>query len=1544
MSFPPSSLGASINTGVTTSENVNLQGNVGLNSNDSLTQTSRNAANSFLNSSILLNEPLKANDEILIKSYILGEKSPTIKKTEGLELILSIENNKQNILTREVLENIKNYKIEINKNLYEKLENKADQLFSLNDNNSKFINSFFNSIKDFDSIETNIENGIEEKTKKIKENNFESILKKYVLEENNSSKYFNKITNHLISNMNKENESKYIIESEAIKEMSYNSESSAISFLNKDFFEKHNLITLSINNDNEYTKEIRSTTNDMIIQNIVTMIRNLYFVSPGSLIGNYKNEKFITTNYDTESLICFKYEVDNFNIFKNINFNEDIIDIDIITNNSILKENTNSHLASCRQVFLDSTISVLNGIQYLPSELTRYVNETMIENLKSANHIKSYEFGTNPNAIFHPHEVTVAKEVNKLYTGNFFDIDLAKLDVIKDLGTFSLLGAMLFGSGESNVVIDLFKENYVHKQNNEIIYKYKYPITTYVNNRDNHSGQIRSSNYLNIDYDGVSHIDSLEYKIKLDSFVKKQKLKHLKTKKINLDFCKQLIENIKKTSLKNKMISYSKNNNELLSVVSESNDIFKLLFTVDDDSVYSHIDLLSNHTIDNTSFLGIDSMKKNEVDINKDYESVRSNLKALFANYYTNNAFISSSRLFKEILSSVVNEARTSDDIEYEDFNLTQILYFNFFKKDFSDNNDVKDLVCERFIKKAIQLDTVSSRNFRKSNKLKSYAYDINSILEEDFDNTSKSEMSSYIDKVLASSEKLKILKANIFGAKNLNNLKLITDYKRVSNSNFTVSGYDSDYNMNLYSLSSIINFNILPNYCMLYNFTSGGVFNEDANVSYHIDKDNGLIESIVYGGLNDGTGERSVIKENYYINRNDSIFDVTKSEHIQNKLTPKLCKSDTNRENHEFPFVVIEDCFDKIFKSENSKSYVFYKLIDIIQDLLRLNIENYEKLSFSSEDDISSFLDENKHLKSEISTLIELFSKIYLIYSARLQRIQALKIFNWQKKDISHGPAGRGNNVNFSYNGIISKHSNVFNRFKNVMDLNNTTDNINIITREQSEDAVKDIRELCDIFENNSDTLLQNLHVESTQASWKTHITVHLYNIMQSLFLSDTSQAFTFDVINGFINHQRFIIESERDDVTSSESFNMIEELSRDAVEEIENNFYNLFYINNLSKRLTNISLKNKINNNLFLNSFENNGNDFYKNLSIFKNSKNSIKESIENTGNTFHNDIFSKEVFLSNPIDFLNSNISSFGIKSKLLNNYSYDTIIKISVSIVDKFNLNNFYIPKVFIFSPMITDTLYLTRNMLNTSNISNINSLSSVLCVYNIKENIKNRLGLFNFQDLLIDNTHFLVSVLKSKFSLNDDDAFSLFKHLIYCHLGSNELAKMTSNIYNIDNISNYKEKKPIDSNIFDLVNNLGEKQFFDIFDSNKDLVFDDFILDENNKYRVPLGYDTIEKNNVVYSLLNNLNNLSSSESIEEFILNEYYDIYNIAINPKSFYFVDTALNNNRESAETNSLQNILNKILNVDEFVNNNKLESSSLEIDNFNIIFKTEIL
>ena len=99
---------------------------------------------------------------------------------------------------------------------------------------------------------------------------------------------------------------------------------------------------------------------------------------------------------------------------------------------------------------------------------------------------------------------------------------------------------MLFGNSANNadnVANRIFKENYLERSN-EIIYRFKSPITTYQNNSSarNNKGTITASDRFNLDDSSIHYIDDLYTKNKIDNFVKKQKINFLKNSDLDLQF------------------------------------------------------------------------------------------------------------------------------------------------------------------------------------------------------------------------------------------------------------------------------------------------------------------------------------------------------------------------------------------------------------------------------------------------------------------------------------------------------------------------------------------------------------------------------------------------------------------------------------------------------------------------------------------------------------------------------------------------------------------------------------------------------------------------------------------------------------------------------------------------------------------------------------------------------------------------------------------------------------------------------------------------
>ena len=1495
--------------------------------------------------------------ESKLKNFISGESLPSNEKIE-VDLVFSIENNKNNILNEDIIKSIKDYNSEIIENFYENVENKSSMLLLVNDNEEKYFSNFFNEVLNFSNLKNKISEAITEKTEKIKVNNFETLLKNYIFN-GGTNDLFNLVSSNFVNNINTQHQKNIKIFNKVLSYDKVQKTLPAQIDLNS-FLKKHCFFETSISTDQE-SKDIRSIINDVNIQNLVTMIRNLFFMSPNTHIGNYFQEEgknFI--NLEKENLRVFTSEDNNISYFNYINNNK--TDIDSFLEGNNLKQIPESELTYSRGLSLNSSIDEVSGKQYITDNVKNYVNDVMIEKLKNVNHIKQSNYSNL--GFFTPTSVVAAKETNKIFTGNFFDVNLSQYDVTKDIGIgelssyilLSALGVNIdFPESVDNIANNLFIENYRNKSN-EIIYRFNSSITKYenkANNRDN-KGTISSSDRFNLDDSSIYYLNDLYLKNKVDSFVKSQKLNLIKNNDINLQFANDIVNNIKNSSIQKKLLSYCRNDKENISVLNSENQIFKLFFTEDEENentFYSHIDIASNHKIDDSIFKGLDEMKLLDIEANDEYLQIGDNIKKLISLYYQENNFFSSSLFFKNIIESILNEINVIEDIDYEENNLTQTLYFNFFKKDYNKNNDAKKIIAERFIKKAIQLDSVSSSSFKRNNSLKSFSYLYEDVLQDDFNEDSKESIKSYIDAVLETSEKLKKIKSSVFSYSNIVNLKRVSDYKRISNMSFINDGYSSELDINLFSVSAILNLNLLPNYCMLYNFKSGGIFEEDAKVLYDIENKNKVLKSTEFGDINQETGEREIVSTKYFVDRSIDEFDVTNSSEILVKVTPKLCLNDEKRKDHAFPYIIIKDNFEKIFNNSKYSSFAFGKIIEIIQDMLRMSVKDYLNLSINDEVDIDAIIANNSDLINEVISLLEIYSDFYLIYSSRIQRLHALKIFNWQKKEIANSVFVNGTNNSFPLNGIVSKHSSVYSNFKDVMSLSNS-DNVSIIDKEEVLECFKDLKELVDEFTQNSTSYLNNTLIDYSAENFKTHITYLCKNIIHSLYLSDFAQAINFDLINGFLNHQNKIIISDREEISSSEKFDELKQLgvSEDFVIDLEENFYDMFYLNRLSKNISYMSIKNNANYNYINDCYKNIGSNFHKNKDIFEKLKkhklemsNSLSSQIENNYN------LQNYTFFENKKEYLNSSFKTFALRNDNLKNKNSKSIIKIKVSIIDKFNLNRLYMPKIYLFSPLITNTNQFTQSLLIDNNIS---VSRKKIGFFNSKNNLLTRTNIQNIESLLDTDVLNLKSIIKNKFkSITTEDASLLYRYLISCHVSSFEIENILKYCYSI-NISQNIYKSKISKNTFSLVDSLTEKQFFDVFNFRKEDILNNIIYnEEEDNYMLPKRSNIIKHKCLAYDTLMKLENMSSLAEIENIKERSYYDFYNIAINPSQFYFIDSISDNKNlqeeilQENEIKDIEKVFAKINNLDNFKSSNTtFKKSTTLIDNFNIIIETEVL
>lgn len=1580
-----------------------------------------------------------------INAFIGGSK-------KDLEFLYVIENNENVVITKENLENVKAYKDEIIDKKFEILKNKFLMLVDKTDE-SKMHKSFLGKFEKLNRVKNNIENAIKEKTEKIKINSFERKLKLNLLE-NNTSKFFNVITNDFLKNISRESlfdlysvnnlkqDKKYLFESEE--------ENQSKIEITKNFLNL-NLINLDNLDGLENSKPIRTTSNDIIVQNFINLSRSMFMISPNSLIGNYKKlskRRFI--NFDKTSLLNINSEINNFNVFKYINSNTNKINIPLLRSDvNVAKKKVPDFLyLENKSIKITDSLGEARGLYFLPSDIKTFVEDTRLKNFKERHVSYSTNRITNDN---NRDDLTrnieiAAKEINKIFIDNIYEtsfIDLKSTylsNVYQSVYEESNIGSIFLSNNISNELLEIngndlkilsvLKNNFSLQEKQNSLYVKNAPI--FSASKRSGSGSIQKvsdvnesiilNNQMCIDYN--TDIDDLKYKLEIDSFIKQIKINILENNNVNLNFAKETCKKIKESSRDYSYLSYCKEDKENISVIDSENEIFSFLFTEDEQDenlYYSHIDLVTNHNIDNVNFRGVDKLKENNLSFNTDRESFVDNFQNLISYYYPKNTFFSSSTFYYNILNTLVHEAKNSVRDDYEDLSFVQALYFNYFDK----NPEYKSLevVAKRFLKKAIYLDNIN--DFDSSTTLSDFVYD-EEIKKENYDINSLEGIESFLKDYKNSSSNLSEISKSIFSLRNIKNISSRSNYKDIGNLSLTfdysseslsriseigdqidqaysetsnesqsdldevyenlqnsqrnailsgsssqiaVDAYnaeqrineinsaesesDSDTESDLEStrsdviqneikfyISGIINYHFMPNASILINFRAGDEIAKNLNF---------YCKRITKNFIDSTTTDNGDKK--YSLN-ND--FNITNDKRIKIKVLSKLKDSYKRKEKlYDLPGVEIIDLFDECC---NSRVMIFSQICKSIKELTRVIDKDYENKIFIKEEDVDNYINENKNLIDKTIQLIKFYSKTYLMYFDRITRnnffniAKNIELSKIEKNKVSYPKNIFNQNIDIGLpvNGITFKNRQLStdNRIKNYFV---ESDNISLNnSKEMNEEVITDIDQILNRFKNSHESFLENnvdLSTSSGSNNWNTKETNKIKNILSSLYTSDYYQSFYFDMIKGMIKYQNEILDSSREEVSSSSIFNDLQtDLNIETVKEIEENFYNPFYTNTLSRYIFKDTYLNKKIESSIKNSVIENNLDYYKNVSdpdFFFEFQKKIHKKKTGTEFSLADNPIKKEYFGESEEDFLNSSIYTFGLENKSIMDKSHDSIVKITVSIVDQFNLNHLYIPKVYLFSPLFTSIDEVLSEDFN--NLNKFNALG----YYNLNNHIESRYTGFNLSEAessdIVRNT--FTSKISKIFGLSDLESSSLYYYMLNCHLGSNYSKLLAETLYST---GSYTESKEIENeDVYNIFKNIPEKDFYSIFKNKKNKSIEK--ISNNGILMKPSNYDSIEHNNAFYDLLSSLDDIGSMKNIN-FLKNpkKYYDTYCISINPKSFYYIDIADKNIAATEhESNDFQKTIEKICNLDEsFINQNrdKLRKNLKTISNFNVIVETEIL
>lgn len=1025
--------------------------------------------------------------------------------------------------------------------------------------------------------------------------------------------------------------------------------------------------------------------------------------------------------------------------------------------------------------------------------------------------------------------------------------------------------------------------------------------------------------------------DPVQTSLNIDSIVKKLKHKKVKTKVF-----KELITKIKNNINSNIHLPYTDNDKDNISIIDENSKIFDLLFVKKDEDIYSNIDIFLNKKINSKKFKSLLESKALNIFKKVDIDEI----KDFINSYYVKSTFDSSSTFYLNIIKSIVKESKIFDSIsessqtisvkKMQDYSILQALYFNFIY--YNKNSEVIDTISRRFIKHAIL-----ESNFSLSNLVsKEFKYDFRKYARSDYDITSEEEVRNYIKDVLSTSESLEKIRKSVF--QNNNVKKLVKNNCGYSTIN------DLDLSGALFFVENrlIFPFTFLAK---LYKITEGSgskKVKDITEISCSSITKNSILKNTLRENdaiINPYTNrnieyDRSDNADNSYYTLSNDGFNSTLSDKINLNVRFKSLNFRNNFMTNDITSSYsLTDNFENICKNE---SFVFYNIVLLIKDIL----ENFTDISLCKEEkDIDDFINSAKDIVNIVKEILYTVSEIYLIYFARLQRNLALNNFSWINNEEDNNIDNLLNRENFEANITEENNNEIFYDLSDSsLKLRNISPGANVfqdslISKINSSEIVDDLNVLVSNINDNLESFYNSNKItkesKNKESEWKSEVTEVLYNIFSTLITSDVYQATSIDFIGLLINYLEKINNISYQDMSDNGLLNELSFLlGSDNIDTIKQKIYNPVFINTLA--LKNMSLMEKniaLYDNLdILNNSNANSMQKYDNANLFsylseKKEKNinKIKESLpESEGDILH---------LSDVSNFWNSDFHTFNLQISNLFNLEISNLISITVNLIDHENLNRVYLPKTFVFTPL------LTCNHFNVTNL---------LVFFNpFSENLFDRVLSADISDL---NGKFFTKIIEKKKPIlcEDNPVFSLnlFKHILRCHLTSGQINLINEHVNGVklDYLKNGNFETT--QEIIDLMTDLDDLTFFNTFNIEKKDA--ELLLSKNDQqeYNLPSILKSFKMGTTFFENAKALNDMLGNKELTN-INNTIYDSYSINVNPKDFIFFE--LYNAGENIPVNAVPYVISQsdislleMTNFDRNIIINKTLYSGIDIKNDN--------
>jgi hypothetical protein len=925
----------------------------------------------------------------------------------------------------------------------------------------------------------------------------------------------------------------------------------------------------------------------------------------------------------------------------------------------------------------------------------------------------------------------------------------------------------------------------------------------------------------------------------------------------------------------------------------------------------------------------------------KKYEDHKKMHHDLIENYYSGIHLKSSYHFLLSLLAGIDNESKTNNSIEnYDKLLISQALYYNYYDshRDLDYASDAKESICRRLIKNAIKLSGNINSSIR--NKVsKEFSYEPDKHIDElDISNSTPAllsdhwrkvidedsslavrptvnpggpgsrgqwrnnpetwdytevialkerfqkyapalyadlKSSTYVDKTLSDKPSLEKIRKTIFGIPNINTLSRRVKYDKIDcldmQKKYTLTSAPRCH-IQAELLSCII-----PNiiYKRSISIDAKSKFRDkvkprlrvshyDAKYFTNSEKAETILASDgVLGEYNgsyfiDQSSETALEKfiGNLYPSENSGIKKIKVYLNIE-KSNSSVSKSSVSPVDQG---VLLEDFFDEACQTNNCfTNRVCNILLESIA-LIDKDFESGEKL-FENEDDIDEYIKNNDVLITIANELLEIASQNYMFYVDRITRQNIIDIFNYDfelnrdivREDASDYDYSETNSVILKENGIVSSFSQASDKLADIKKNNKASTSLPSLTTYL---VNNDLSRLLVMFNDeeklknviNSSDVLQSSHGLGT---FYGEFVRKNYYILKSLAMSDMYQAVNFDLISFYHNF--------KDDVTNKFSFdsfsNTDTRLFTDSV------YRNVFLGHPFEKNIA--ALKTKIMTEKYNNLF-------------------AIHSAINSGANVTN--LFSQEkdmllkkhrVEVNEANSLSQSNLLSFAIKLSDIKAYNNTSLFKIKVKIIDHSNLNLEFVPIIKYFTPMITSWPCDDGNEFVV--FDNSKSLKDVASVTRGVNGLKGN-------ELLTNN-------IRSKFiNLSHEDSeyasVEFLNEIIDCHQKSNTIKKLINLLHGADLDLRFKNANFSDS---DIVSNLSNKEFYNVFSFNKDTESLVTKLDNAELQKTKNSKWTFYRqfNDVV-------NENSNIDSISAYVnSNEIYDVYNVNIDTSNLYVMTEA---------------------------------------------------